>query len=212
MYSTKKIIFYLMLVRFLTVVFLWMFLGTSCSLNESGSELCFIGDSITYLWDVEYYFPGYYIHKHAVSGAQIQDIDKWNTSDCRGIPVVLLMGTNNIGFISVSDSNAEYLRERFKEKFWRHADAIGGNPLWVVSILPRNYNGKQSIGVNQNIELLNQMIKKDVDSKGNAYKFIDVFNLFLDEGYHTNMRLFKDGLHPNVEGYEVLSAKVQSKL
>lgn len=191
---------------------LWIAFGASCSLNESGSELCFIGDSITHLWDVEYYFPGYYIHKHAVNGAKIQDIDAWDVSDCREIPVVLLMGTNNIGFVSVSDSDAEQLREQFREKFWHYAESIGGNPLWVVSILPRNYNGEQSIGVNQNIELLNQMIKSDVDSRGDAYKFIDAFDIFLDEGYQTNMRLFKDGLHPNVEGYELLSAKVQSEL
>lgn len=201
-----------MLIRFFILGILCVFCCESCFVNDSGSEICFIGDSITHLWDVEYYFPGYYIHKHAVSGAKIQDIDEWDISDCRGIPVVLLMGTNNIGSLSASDSDAGLMREQFKGKFWHYAETIGGNPLWVVSILPRNYKGMQPIGVNQNIELLNQMIKNDVDSMGDAYKFIDVFELFLDEDYHTNMRLFKDGLHPNVEGYEVLSAKVQSKL
>lgn len=53
------------------VLFACCLWSTSCSL-DANSELCFIGDSITHLWDLEYYFPGYHIHKHAVDGAKLK--------------------------------------------------------------------------------------------------------------------------------------------
>lgn len=186
--------------------------GGSCSLTESDSELCFIGDSITYFWDVEYYFPGYHTWKHAVIGARAQDVDDWDISDCRGVPVVLLMGTNNIGDVAITDADAAQRREMFEKTFLDLAQQIDANPLWVISILPRRAEEKPTDEVNKNIELVNDMIRKDLDSLGNAFKYIDVFDYFLEDGYQANLRLFKDGLHLNVEGYELLTSKVQAEL
>lgn len=186
--------------------------GTSCSLKESSSEICFIGDSITYLWDLEYYFPGYYIHKHAVSGAKVQDVASWDVSDCRGIPVVFLMGTNNIGNVSVLDENAEEKREQFKEMFLQRAVSLDADPLWVVSILPRNFGKKPQVEVNQNIELQNELIKNGLDSLGSANQFIDVFDSFLAREYQIDSTLFDDGLHPSEKGYEALAIKIQERI
>jgi len=198
--------------KFLLISFAVVLCGTSCSLRESTSEICFIGDSITYLWDLEYFFPGYYIHKHAVSGAKVQDVDSWDVSDCRGMPVVFLMGTNNIGNVSVLDENAEKSRQQFKEMFLQRAISFGADPLWVVSILPRDFGKKPQEGINQNIELQNEIIKNGLDSLGSAYQFIDVFNSFLGKEYQIDSTLFKDGLHPTEKGYELLAAKVQKRI
>lgn len=186
--------------------------GASCSLEDSSSEICFIGDSITYLWDLEYYFPGYYIHKHAVSGAKIQDVDSWAVSDCRGMPVVILMGTNNIGNVSVFDEDAEERRRQFKEMFLQRVVSFDADPLWVVSILPRNFGKKPQTEINRNIELQNKLIKKGLDSLGSAYRFIDVFDSFLDGEYQIDSTLFNDGLHPSEKGYEVLATKIQERI
>ena len=201
-----------MWMKFLLISFAVVLCGTSCSLRESTSEICFIGDSITYLWDLEYFFPGYYIHKHAVSGAKVQDVDSWDVSDCRGMPVVFLMGTNNIGNVSVLDENAEKSRQQFKEMFLQRAISFGADPLWVVSILPRDFGKKPQEGINQNIELQNEIIKNGLDSLGSAYQFIDVFNSFLGKEYQIDSTLFKDGLHPTEKGYELLAAKVQKRI
>lgn len=198
--------------RFFFVNFCLFFFESSCSINESYSELCFVGDSIIQFWDLEYYFPGYYIHKHAVGGAKIQDLDKWNVSDCKGLPVFFLMGTNNIGYVSIENSSAEVKRSVFIDEFIPRVQSINANPLWVISILPRNLNGMQSVGVNQNIELLNNQIERKLDSLGKDYNYIDVFDYYLEDGYQLNFRLFKDGVHPNAEGYELLTSVVQKKL
>jgi hypothetical protein len=198
--------------RFVFIEICFLFFETSCSINESNSEICFIGDSIIQFWDLEYFFPGYYIHKHAVGGARIQDIDEWDVSDCKGLPVFFLMGTNNIGYVSVESREAYSERNNFLGEFLPRIQLIDANPLWVISILPRNLNGKQSSGVNQNIELLNNQIQNSLDSLGTNYKFIDVFDYFLEDDYRINFRFFKDGVHPNAEGYVLLTSVVQKKL
>ena len=147
-----------------------------------------------------------------MSGAKVQDIDSWNVSDCRGMPVVFLMGTNNIGNVSVLDENAEKSRQQFKEMFLQRAISFGADPLWVVSILPRDFGKKPQEGINQNIELQNEIIKNGLDSLGSAYQFIDVFNSFLGKEYQIDSTLFKDGLHPTEKGYELLAAKVQKRI
>lgn len=194
---------------FISVCSLWGM--SSCSLRESDSEICFVGDSITYLWDLEYHFPGYYIHKHAVSGAVVQNIDNWNLADCYGLPIVFLMGINNIGERSVLDEYAEEKRQQFNEIFFQRVEPLGGEPLWIVSILPRG-NRENQKEINQNIELQNALIKRSLDSLGNAYGFIDVFDYFLKDDYRIDSTLFNDGLHPNERGYEILTSKVQERL
>ena len=201
-----------MRIKILLINFVVLLCGASCSLKDSNSEICFIGDSITYLWDLEYYFPGYYIHKHAVSGAKIQDVDSWDVSDCRGMPIVFLMGTNNIGNISVLEKNAEKQRQQFKEMFLKRVVSFGADPLWVISILPRNYGKKTQLEINRNIELQNKLIKNSLDSLGSAYQFIDVFDYFLEGEYQIDSTLFNDGLHPSEKGYEILTAKVQERI
>lgn len=184
----------------------------SCSFEKSDSEICFVGDSITYLWDLEYYFPGYYIHKHAVGGAKIQDIDNWDMSDCRGLPIIFLMGTNNIGNISVLDDDVDEKRKKFNEMLVQRVVSLEANPLWVISILPRNYGNREQENVNRNIELQNKLIENSLDSLGGRYRFIDAFDCFLNEEYQINSMLFNDGLHLNESGYEILTSNVLDRL
>lgn len=195
--------------RIFLIFFLFLI---GCSFESQNSEICFIGDSITFQWDIDYYFPGYSVKKHAVVGAIVQDIDKWNTSDCESIPTVLLMGTNNIGTIKSTDKNAPQSRKYFVDLYMKRATALKAEPLIAISILPRNYNGKQDSTVNINTELQNDLIKDALDSSGIPHKFINVFPDFLKNGYTINENLFGDGLHPSPEGYEILRARVQEAL
>ena len=81
----------------LLLSFLFVIAFGSCAFEEGEDELCFVGDSITYLWDLEYYFPNYIVSKHAVSGAGLKQMDSWDVSDCKGRTTILLIGTNDIG-------------------------------------------------------------------------------------------------------------------
>lgn len=187
----------------------FVFLVYSCSfVNEGKSEICFVGDSITHIWDLEYSFPGFYIHKHAENGAKIQNLDNWNLNDCEGIPTVFLMGTNNIGRYLEDDEKFKQIHEDFLKELIPRLDKIKADPLLLISILPRNIKWNESEKVNVNIEMQNKIIKDSLDKMHYNYKYIDVFYLFLDEGYEVKKNYFYDGVHPSREGYEILSSKV----
>jgi len=184
----------------------------SCSINSGESELCFIGDSITAQWDLNYYFPGFITHKHAEGGVGIQALDKWDLSDCKGIPTIFLMGTNNIGKISINDTNAQKKRTSFINSLIPRLEAIGADPLILLSILPRNSKWEQDPSVNQNIDLLNAEIREALDSSLIKFKYTNVFDYFIDADYDIKKNLYKDGVHLTSEGYEILSKHVMQSL
>ncbi|WP_407444705.1 hypothetical protein [Fibrobacter sp.] len=127
-----------------------------CFFDSNYSEICFIGDSITQQWDIERSFPGYAIKKHAKIGARISDVFKWDIDECQGIPTVILIGTNDIGHLTAKDSTTEKFQDFLTQKYVSLAKKINANPLFVISILPRNYKEQQDPSVNQNIEQQNQ--------------------------------------------------------
>lgn len=184
----------------------------SCTYDIDYSELCFIGDSITDLWDVELYFPEAIITKIAVSGATIEDAARWNLKKCKGKKTVVLLGTNNIGNVSSDNPRAEEIKNVFAHKYINLIKSIPFESVAVISILPRNLHGKQTQNVNMFIEEQNEanrlLLLKEIPNS----QFIDVFNSFLSNGYNINKVLFNDGLHPSPAGYEVLGNKIKGAL
>jgi len=192
-------------------IFCILILG-SCGIDDNFTEVCFVGDSITFLWDVEYYFPSFVTHKHGVGGARIENLDGWDLSECRGIPTVFLMGTNNIGWVSYKDSNAVQSREAFVKELMPRLDRISANPLIYVSILPRNSKDKQGNEANKNINLQNKLILDSLENSGLSFKYVNAFDAFLDSNFEIKKTLFTDGVHLSAEGYELLTDLVQKKL
>ncbi len=179
----------------------------ACDFKEERSRVCFIGDSITYQWDLEYFFSNYIPLKHAKNGAVIRDLDGWDLEECRGITSVILIGTNNSGAFFNDSSKAVFL-----EDFYTRIERIQADPLIVVSILPRNFERKQGQNVNRAILDVNREIENALDSLEGRYDYLDVFSRFIDDDFKVKMDLFKDGLHPNMAGQEILSAEVLKKL
>ena len=185
---------------------------TSCVNTAESSEICFIGDSITFLWDLEYYFPDKNIVKHGVSGTRIENIEKWNIDDCIGKKTVVLIGTNNVA----SNADEKPLEDSFYNYFFKYygglVHRLKATPFIAVSVLPRNEDGRQPTLVNEQIEILNNRIRRFLDTAGVDYKYINAFPYFLREGYSINNDLFSDGLHPSQEGYELLSRIVGGEI
>lgn len=175
------------------------------------SDVCFIGDSITDYWDLEEYFPDYDIHKHARAGALVQDMDEWDVSDCEGIPTVFLMGTNNITAENYGEVE-DLLVEDLSEVILTRAKKIKASPFLLVSILPRNGNGVEHPIIYKLVTDQNKWIYNKLKSSGIYFKYIDVYSDFLNDEGTINESLFKDGLHPNDAGYEVLAAKIKTFL
>lgn len=181
---------------------------SSCSINRGESDVCFVGDSIFAVWDIESSFPDYIIHKHAVVGAKLEDLDEWNLTDCRDLPTVFLIGTNNVGKNYSDSANAFQSQKKFAKALLDRAQKLNASPLLYVSILPRKEKGWADTTINVYIESLNSLVKESLDSAKIDYRYVDSYSSFLNQGYQIKETLFKDGLHPNAEGYEVLRAKI----
>lgn len=170
----------------------------SCATDASDSKLCFIGDSITYGWDLRKEFPTYNTIVHAKKGARIQDVLSWDVSDCSGEPTVILMGTNNLGNMS-----------GFLDSYTSALKHINGSRYYIVSILPRNEQNNSQY--RKLTEQANANLKKLADEYTGSNVFIDAYPLFLQDG-EIQQEYFTDGLHLSESGYDILSNIVRSKL
>ena len=179
--------------------------------DSEDSELCFVGDSITHLWDLDSYFPTFSIHKHAVSGAVLADVASWNTSDCKGIPVIFLIGTNDLWSGMDKDTLTESFMQDFTNRYVEQARLFSASKLFAVSLIPRTVQ-KETEKVNVQIRILNQRLHKALDSSKIPYKFIDVQSVFLDTDTKIHDDYYSDGLHLSQEGYETLSQKISEAL
>ena len=183
-----------------------------CENTESeDSELCFVGDSITHLWDLDYYFPSFTTHKHAVSGAVLADVASWDTGDCKGIPVIFLIGTNDLWSGMSKDTLTESFIRDFTGRYIEQARLFSASELFAVSLLPRTTKAETG-KVNTQIRILNQRLRKALDSSKIPYKFIDVQSVFLDTDTQIHDDYYSDGLHLTQEGYETLSRVISEAL
>jgi lysophospholipase L1-like esterase len=194
----------------LVLILAFSFFGCE-NTDSDDSELCFVGDSITHLWDLEYYFPTFTIHKHAVSGAVLADVATWNTSDCKGIPVVFLIGTNDLWSGMDNDTLTESFIQDFTGRYVEQARLFSASKLFAVSLIPRTVK-KDTEKINTQIRLLNQRLHKALDTSKIPYKFIDVQSEFLDTDTKIHDDYYSDGLHLSQEGYETLSQKISEAL
>jgi len=194
----------------LAMIFAFSFFGCG-NTDSDDSELCFVGDSITHLWNLDYYFPTFSIHKHAVSGAVLADVATWNTSDCKGIPVVFLIGTNDLWSGISGDTLTESFMQDFTKRYVEQARLFSASKLYAVSLLPRTTKNETET-INTQIHLLNQRLHKALDDSKIPYKFIDVQSTFLDTDTKIHDDYYSDGLHLTQEGYEVLSQKISEAL
>lgn len=180
--------------------------------EEDSDAVCFIGDSIVYLWDLEEYFPGLEIIKRAICGAVVEDVDDWDVGQCKGKRTVYLMGTNNIWGILSNLDGIEDIREGYGDLFVRQVSKLRAKPLLYISILPRNGNYVQDTLVTDNIRQQNKVVVRKLDSLGLNYHYIDVFDDFIEKGNVIDTTLFEDGLHPSAKGYEIIANKLKPYL
>jgi hypothetical protein len=176
--------------------FMGMFLFTSCSKIPEEEEYLFIGDSLVYYWDLDYYLPLFLTTNVGVKGAKINSISEGFLFD-ENDTAVLLIGTNDLSSkeSSWSDEYETNILIEFKKLFM----AVNCNKLIIISILPRTDIKHEHIkALNKKIEQLTLEEDKLV--------FLDVFDDFTS-GNEINIDLYTDGLHLSRNGYFLLSNK-----
>lgn len=166
----------------------------SCE-TENDRRLVFLGDSLVARWDLEVSFPSYMVENKGISGSGIDSFEKY--AHCfQQDDIVVIIGTNDLGRIT-DENMAEYA-----QIYMQKIVATDAKMIYLYSILPRNFVN-DSTDINEKIERLNALIKKQTENYGNVI-YIDAYSLFKSDG-NINSQYSYDGLHLSPYGYEKLS-------
>lgn len=179
--------------------FLLLFVSCKDEIEKKGSVV-FIGDSLVEGWDLKLYFPAYEATNKGVSGAKVAEILDWDI-DAKDKIAVYLIGTNNVGSVSAFQSTDNAI---LTNSYLEVIHTVNAPQNIVISLLPRHaYEERPTI--NEEIKQLNKELKEAFASYGHI-EFLDVYDYFTEPGGDSvNEYYFKDGLHLNREGYDLLS-------
>lgn len=171
--------------------------------KEGNVDLLFLGDSITAGWSkAEEIWKKEYEPLRAanfgISGDGTQHV-LWRieNGELEGIKpkvVVLMIGTNN-----TAGNPPEPIAEAI-EKIVRTIQAKTRAKVLLLGVFPR----ERAADKNQQMEkitAINERIAKLDDGKN--VRYLDITQKFMGDDGKLNQKLFSDGLHPNVEGYQV---------
>lgn len=180
--------------------------------KEDYTNYLFLGDSITDFYDLDKYYDGLPVVNSGISGNTTEDIlndMKNRVYDYNPSKVFLLIGTNDlIHDIGVDDIifNIEKIISEIK----------GNKPqveIYVESIYPVNDNLDEEMVSNRNnddIMKINEKIKKYCDE--NNYTYINMYDKLLDDDGNFSEEYTDDGLHPNENGYEIITKELKKYL
>ena len=190
----------------------------SVGLPEKGKQrVVFMGDSITEEWSNLY--PDYFVTKGYINRGiggqttpQMLIRFKPDVIDLEPDIVVILAGTNDIAG-NTGPSNVKMITDNI----FSMAELARAHQIKVVlsSILPVfEYEWAKEIkDVPATIDSVNDELKKYVNDHGLVY--LDYFSSMVDERKGLNKDYTYDGVHPNQDGYILMSSlaeKVLSRL
>ena len=181
-------------------------------LEDNYTNYLFLGDSITDYYDLDKYYEGLPVVNSGISGNTTNDIlndMKARVYNYNPSKVFLLIGTNDLVHdISVDDivSNIEKIISDIK-------DNRPQAEIYVESVYPVNDNlDEEMVDVRNNSDIkdINKQIKKYCDD--NDYTYINIYDKLLDDDGNFSEEYTDDGLHPNDNGYEVITEEVKKFL
>ena len=189
--------------------------NTSVGLPEKGKQrVVFMGDSITEEWSNLY--PDYFDTKGYINRGiggqttpQMLIRFKPDVIDLEPDIVVILAGTNDIAG-NTGPSNVKMITDNI----FSMAELARAHQIKVVlsSILPVfEYEWAKEIkDVPATIDSVNDELKKYVNDHGLVY--LDYFSSMVDERKGLNKDYTYDGVHPNQDGYILMSSLAQKVL
>lgn len=178
------------------------------------NKTVFLGDSITYYYDLQKYFKNINFINSGISGNTTKDIlDNIQTRlfDYSPKTVFLLIGTNDktvSGYrVDETVKNIELIISKIKNK-------LPNTKLYVESIYPINDtdNSKIDHGMvnkrkNSMIREMNEKIEKLCDEYDITY--IDMYAILKDDDNNLKLEYTKEGLHISEKGYEVITKELR---
>ena len=173
----------------------------------------FLGDSITYMYDLDKYYEGLPVVNSGVNGDVVEDIMndieervyQYNPSK-----IFLLIGTNDIDQGDSQEEIVDHIEELLLEIHKNRPYA----EIYLESIYPV-LEGEKVVNIRTNEEIM--AINKELESfcKKEEFTYIDMFSLLVDSSsdeVRIKDEYTKDGLHLSDEGYEVVTEEIKKYL
>lgn len=173
-------------------------------------NIVFLGDSITYRYDLEKYFDGYKVVNSGKDGDKTTDIldnMKKRVYDYNPSKVFILIGTNDL---NEKNPNIEDIYNNIKDIV---SDIKENRPLakiYIESIYPISDSDDDKVlsdvvehRDNDDIKELNNKLKDYCRDEKLTY--IDLYDNLVDKDGNINIDYTKEGLHISDEGYEVIT-------
>lgn len=168
----------------------------------------FLGDSITESYNLEKYYKKLPIVNSGIMGHKTKDIlddledrvYKYNPSK-----VILLVGINDLLYADHDDEISKNIGEIASNIHKK----LPNCEIFIQSIYPMNkdwyvYASKEEI------TKVNDEIKKIC--KENKYKYLDLYSVLIDDNYQFDKKYTDDGLHPNEEGYKIVTKYIKEEI
>lgn len=177
-------------------------------------NIVFVGDSITYMYDLNKYYDGYNVVNNGIDGEftwgvldDLKDrIYKYNPSK-----VVLLIGTNDIYKNKSVDEISDNVDKIIKGIKTNRTYA----EIYLVSLLPVNRTSDDIINLNMVKNRTNEMIMEinnkyqEIAKKYNI-TYIDLYSKLIDDDGNLKLDYTKEGLHLNDNGYKVITRVIKN--
>jgi acyl-CoA thioesterase I len=167
-------------------------------------RVVFFGDSITQLWNLDASFPGKSYLNRGISGQTTPQMLVRFRQDVIALTprvVVILAGTNDI-----AENTGPTTLDAIENNLASMADLARQNGIRVVlaSVLPvTRYSWRPEIEPQAKITALNAWIKDH--SRRAGLTFLDYYSSTVDANGGMKPTLSNDGVHPNKDGYAVMS-------
>lgn len=180
-------------------------MAAGCSDDLDDARFVFIGDSIIARWDLQQSFPVLETRNMGLGGSGITYLHD-HCGQLQGKTAVVISGTNDLAWLATASVEA------YAAEYVDAVLALGATDTYVISILPRDFATDTPL-LRETLDRTNAAIKarcEVADAPGLHY--VDVFALFAGDGGMPKLNYFYDGLHPNLEGYEVLTGQLNKYL
>lgn len=178
-------------------------------------NIVFLGDSITYRYNLEKYFPNNSVVNSGIDGNNTQDIlDNLKERVYRYNPskVFLLIGTNDILY-----KDKEEIIDNIKKIIDNIKKERPNCKIYLESIYPINDtdDGKidhDTVGTRKNDDI--KKINKELElyASKNNITYINMYDQLIDEDGNLNLEYTREGLHLSDKGYEVVTDNLKKYL
>lgn len=163
-------------------------------LPNDSNEIIFLGNSITYRCEWAELLSNPNIKNRGISGDNTEGVLERLKEVTESNPdkIFINIGTNDLAL----DMRITEIIKNYREILDRIEQSSPKTKIYIQSVLPTKNRKLRS---NDSIKLLNSKLETLANEK--SFKYINLYNSFLDKNGDLNMELSIDGLHLNGQGY-----------